>query len=29
MSAGAFGAAVQTALGSAATVTAPLDGIRT
>ena len=29
MSAGAFGAAVQSALGSAATVSAPLDGIRT
>lgn len=29
MSAGALGAAVQTALGSAATVSAPLDGVRT
>ena len=29
MSAGAFGAAVQSALGSAAAVSAPLDGIRT
>lgn len=28
MGAGAFGAAIQTALGSAATVTAPLEGIR-
>jgi hypothetical protein len=29
MASGAFGAAVQTALGTAATVSAPLDGIRT